>query len=84
MLYAALKGRSSMMLVRPTDRSVGVGISGRGRPPYMNLPDVEIWWKFCGMLALTGFCAARYVCKVSRTVGFTLVGSLLHNECELD
>jgi hypothetical protein len=36
-------------------------------------PDVEIIWKSCGMRRLTGFYAARYVCKVSRTVGFALV-----------
>jgi hypothetical protein len=44
------------------------------RIPTQDFPDVEIIWKSCGMLRLTGFSAARYVCEVSRTVGFALVG----------
>ena len=41
--------------------------------PKWELPHVQNMWKPCGMLALTGFSAALYVCKVSRTVGFAFV-----------
>jgi len=42
-------------------------------PVFAQLPDVEIIWKSCGKQSLTGFSAARYVCRVSRTVGFAFV-----------
>lgn len=42
--------------------------SSRSRPPTA-FPDVENRCKICAMCGLTGFFAARYVCKVSRTTG---------------
>ena len=47
--------------------------SSPGRVPNRNFHRVQNMWKACGMLRLTGFSAALYGCKVSRTVGFAFV-----------
>ena len=43
-----------------------------GVRPTRSIPVVEKRWKFCGAGGLTGFFAARYVCRVSRTVEYCL------------
>jgi hypothetical protein len=42
-------------------------------PPDQSFPLVEIWWKFCGTLALTQSATHGMVVTVSRTVGLALV-----------
>jgi len=44
-------------------------------PASQDGPAVENIWKSCGLCRLTGSYAAPYVCRVSRTVGFTLAVS---------
>ena len=63
---------------RKTRRGICGEVKKRQLPgprPNLRIPDVEIIWKSCGILRLTGFRAAQYVCKVSRTVGFVPVSS---------